>query len=365
VSNRAEVMCLDLDGQADGNDGPYRDEGRHASPADEPPLEVTPLDADILWIVDMWSEIGIHPHDSAHSSILIDGDYLYLNTGNGVDNTHKKIRAPEAPSLIVLDKHAGRLVARDGERIGPRIFHSTWSSPALGEAGGRRLVCFCGGDGVCYSFNPVDAGAAGPARILERIWRFDCDPTGPKDGVHRYLRNRRESPSNIKSMPVFHDGRLYVTVGGDIWWGKEEAWLKCIDAARSGDITADGEIWSYSLEKHCCSTPAISGGLAFVGDLGRTLLCVDATTGQPYWRHEVDGEIWASPLVADGKLYVGTRRGKVWVLAAGKEKRVLAEIDLGDPISATATAANGRLYVATQSRLYALEEGAKSTPRGN
>ena len=365
VSNRAEVMCLDLDGQADGNDGPYRDEGRHASPADEPPLEATPLDADILWIVDMWSEIGIHPHDSAHSSILIDGDYLYLNTGNGVDNTHKKIRAPEAPSLIVLDKHDGRLVARDGERIGPRIFHSTWSSPALGEAGGRRLVFFCGGDGVCYAFNPVDAGAVGPAQILERIWRFDCDPTGPKDDVHRYLRNRRESPSNIKSMPVFHDGRLYVTVGGDIWWGKEEAWLKCIDATRSGDITADGEIWSCPLEKHCCSTPAISGGLAFVGDLGRTIHCVDATTGQPYWRHEVDGEIWASPLVADGKLYVGTRRGKFWVLAAGKEKRLLAEIELNDPISATATAANGRIYVATQSRLYALEEGAKGTPRGN
>ena len=38
-------------------------------------------------------------------------------------------------------------------------------------------------------------------------------------------------------MPVFHNNRLYVAGGGDIWWGKNEAWLKCIDATRTGDIT--------------------------------------------------------------------------------------------------------------------------------
>ena len=58
--------------------------------------------------------------------------------------------------------------------------------------------------------------------------------------------------------------------------------------------------------------------------------CVDARTGQPYWVHDAGGEIWASTLVADGKVYIGTRRGDFWVLAAGKEKRVLSSIRLDD-----------------------------------
>ena len=60
-------------------------------------LEPGPLDADIVWLFDLTKEVGIWSHDAAHSSILIHGNHLYLNTGTGVDNTHKRIRTPEAP----------------------------------------------------------------------------------------------------------------------------------------------------------------------------------------------------------------------------------------------------------------------------
>src|SRR5688572_25304731 len=50
VSNRGEVLCLDARGLANGNQGPYEDEGRHMSPAEEPPLAPGPLDADIIWL---------------------------------------------------------------------------------------------------------------------------------------------------------------------------------------------------------------------------------------------------------------------------------------------------------------------------
>ncbi len=129
VTNRAEVVSLDLNGLANGNQGPYRDEARHMTPRGEPPLALGPTDADILWLFDMPSGAGIHPHDQAHSSVLIDGPYLYLNTGNGVGNTHRQVPCPEAPSLIVLDKASGRLLARDGERIGPRIRRCVLSTP--------------------------------------------------------------------------------------------------------------------------------------------------------------------------------------------------------------------------------------------
>ena len=355
VTNRDEVLCLDLAGQANGNDGPFRDEGRFMAPDGQPPVEVSSTDADILWCFDMKTGVGMYPHDSAHASILIDGPYLYLNTCNGLDNTHHRIRAPKAPSLIVLDKTTGRLVAQDDEQIGPRIFHSTWASPSMATAGGRKLVFFGGGDGVVYAFDPPKPSSAGdPVQKLKRVWRFDCDPTSAKEDVHRFIGNRKESPSIIKGMPVFHKDRIYVTVGGDIWWGKNEAWLKCIDATREGDITADGQRWSYPLKQHSCATPSIADGLVYAVDCGRTLHCVDAETGQPCWTHDLKGDMWGSTLVADGKVYVGTRRGLFWIFAAGKEKKLVAEVNLGDPISATPVAANGTLYIATLTRLFAV-----------
>ena len=88
--------------------------------------------------------------------------------------------------------------------------------------------------------------------------------------------------------------------------------------------------------------------------------CVDAETGHPYWVHDARGEMWASTLVADGKVFIGTRKGDFWILAAGKEKRVLSSVRLEDPVISTAVAANGTLYVGTMTRLYALQKGAHS-----
>lgn len=355
VSNRGEAMCLDIEGQHNGNQGPFLDEGRHMVPSGHPPLEVTKSDGDILWVTDVHQEAGTYPHDGAHASILIDGDFLYMNTGNGVDNTHRVIRRPDGPSLVVLCKNSGRLLARDGERIGPRIFHATWSSPSMGTVNGRKQIFFGGGDGVLYAFEPLrDAPPAGTIATLKRIWRFDPDPAAPKENVSEYLSNREESPSVIKGMPVFHQNRIFVAYGGDIWWGKRRAWLACIDATRTGDVTDSALVWSYSLNRHSCATPAIYDGLAFVTDCGKTIHCLNIETGQACWTHETEGEIWASPLVADGKVYIGTKRGDFWILAAAREKKVLASVQLGSPISASPVAANGVLYVATMRKLYAL-----------
>ena len=199
VSNRGEVLCLDA---RNGNE---------------------------LWNFNLTSGAGIWSHDAAHTSILIHGEHLYLNTGTGVDNTHKRIRNPEAPSLVVLDKGTGALLARDNENIAPNIFHSTWSSPSLGIVQGRPLIFFAAGDGMVYAFEPLhenfelraktSTGGGLPAR-LHSVWRFDFDPDAPKTNIHRFNSNRRESPSNFYGMPVLNEGRLYVAGGGDLWWVK-------------------------------------------------------------------------------------------------------------------------------------------------
>jgi len=102
------------------------------------------------------------------------------------------------------------------------------------------------------------------------------------------------------------------------------------------------------------SNPAVYSGLVFIADCGRLFHCIDAATGQACWTHDINGDAWASPLVADDKVYLGTRGGSFYVFAANREKKVLSTIELVQPISATATAANGVLYVATMNRLYAL-----------
>jgi outer membrane protein assembly factor BamB len=70
------------------------------------------------------------------------------------------------------------------------------------------------------------------------------------------------------------------------------------------------------------------------------------------------GELWASAFLADGKVFVGTRRGDFWVFAASREKKLLSTVELGAPLSATATAANGTLYVSTMTHLYAIAAGS-------
>jgi outer membrane protein assembly factor BamB len=364
VSNRGEAMCLDALGLANGNDGPFQSEGAHMTPrTTATELTPGPLDADIIWSFDLTAGAGIWSHDAAHSSILIDGDYLYLNSGTGVDNTHKRIRTPEAPSLVVLDKHTGMLVARDYEHIAPNIFHSTWCAPSLGVVNSRRMIFFAGGNGVLYAFEALTANARSEAKQqvigLKKAWQFDFDPDAPKTNVHRFNTNRQEGPSNFYGMPVFDHDRIYLPGGGDLWWGKNEAWLKCIDATKTGDITTNGLIWSYRLEKHVMGTPAVVNGMVFIGDCGRKFHCVDAETGKAFWTHDINGEAWASPLVADGKVYLGTRSGAFYVFGANREKKLLSACELGQPISATAAAANGVLFVVTMNRLYAVKGSGK------
>lgn len=355
LTNRFEVVCLDLHGQRNGNDGPYMDEGRRAMPAEEAPIEMTPADADILWLTPLVDAAGIYTHDAAQTSILIDGDYLYLNSCNGVDNTHRLVRKPEAPSLIVLDKKTGKLLAQDAENMGPYIIHAAWSPPAMAKVGGAKRLFFGGPNGFAYCFEPLPTPAPATVQTLKKVWQFNCDLDAPTENIHSYQANRKVSRSAIESMPVVYKDRLYVTVGGDIWWGKQQSWLKCIDATKTGDLTETGPLWSYEMHHHCSTTPAIANGLVFVADCEGILHCVDAETGAPVWTHEIGGETWGSPLVADGKVYVGSMKKNVAVLAATREKSLLHTVKFPQNIASTPVAANGTLYINTLDTLYAFK----------
>ena len=378
VTNRCELVCLDANGMADGNQG-VQDEGTCSVGFGAPPVKPGPTDADILWRFDMVSQLPSQPHDAANSAPLVLGDLVYVCTSNGVEKGGITVPYPEAPSVIALDKRTGRLVAADAEKIGTRLFHGQWSSPSAGTVNGRELVFFGAGDGVCYAFEHV-AGPLPPERArLKKAWSYDCLPPEfrVKDGkpIDYWAGDVRErkgnkgdgtyaGPCEIIATPVFYRNRVYIAIGQDPRHGRGRGILHCIDATQTGDVTRSGRIWSYDKLDRSMSTVSIADGLVYIVDYPGTIHCLDAETGHCYWTHATKADVWGSTLVADGKLYIGTQKSFV-TLAAGKEKKVLSEVRLGSPIWASPIAANGVLYVTSQKYLWAVagKNEPQRTPR--
>jgi len=235
--------------------------------------------------------------------------------------------------------------------------------PGAADIAGRRRLIFGGADAVVYVFDALDRPPAEAPVPLQCRARLDLDPSTVKENACEW-NGRREAggPSTIHGMPVWADGGVFVTVGGDRWWGKREAWLVRLDAEASGESLHLRERWRYPLVRHCLSTPAVHGGLVFVPDSSGRLHAADATSGEGVWVRELEGEVSGSPLVADGRVYVGTHRGVLYAWSADREGRCLGETRLDSAIWGTPAAAHGRLYVATMRRLYAARRPAPPGP---
>ena len=72
--------------------------------------------------------------------------------------------------------------------------------------------------------------------------------------------------------------------------------------------------------------------------------------------HDLFAAVWGSPVLIDGKIYLGDEDGDVVIMQAGKTKKVLAEINMGSSVYSTPVPANGVLYICNRNQLYALAE---------
>ena len=355
VTNRCEVVCLDVNGMADGNDGEYQDEGQYMAGPGNAPMAVTEKDADIIWVIDMIDECGVFPHNITSCSVLVVGDRVWTSTSNGVDYGHVETPAPSAPSLIVLDKKTGELLGEEASGLSQRIFHSNWSSPAYLKTDTAELCIFGGPDGVLYAFNPDPVKDAEGFGILQEAWRFDCNPVEyrTKDGEPIKYATRL-GPSEVLGTPIVHEGRIYALIGQDPEHGEGIGNLVCLD--EKGE-----QIWSYSGINRSMSTMAITDGLLFAADYSGYVYCLDALTGEKYWDHDTFAHIWGSALVADGRVFVGTEDGFMTIVPATKEldKSKVVEVDCTSPIYSSPIAANGVLYFASHTHLFAIAKMAK------
>lgn len=352
VTNRCDVVCLDVKGQKDGDQG-VSIEPTYLS-TDTRPVTVSATDADILWRFDMRTELGVFPHNIASSGALILGDQLVVNTSNGQDWTHVHIPNPRAPILCMLDRNTGALLAEEASNISQRILHGSWSTPAGGTVAGQTQIHFGGPDGWLYAFSTTPEKDADGTGLLKELWRCDANPAAHrvKDGKPIKYPDR-EGPSEIIGTPVFHEGLVYTAVGQDPEHGMGVGALTCIDPGGSGDVTKTHIKWQARIDRSM-STVAIKDGLLFTADFTGYIYCFDAATGKQLWRHDSESNIWGSCLVADGKVYVGNESGKLLIFAASKDLKLISTIDMGSAIYSTPVAADGVLYVGTQTHLYAV-----------
>jgi len=383
VTNRGEVVCLDRFGFYDGeNDGPYRDE-----PSDDR------READIVWLLDMRAELGVRQHNMCSCSVTSAGDLLFVNTGNGVDDSHKNIPAPDAPSFIAIDRRTGKVIWADASP-GDRLLHGQWCSPAYGVLGGVPQVIFPAGDGWVYSFR-ADRPKNDQSKQPELLWRFDCNPK-----TAEFRPNGTGRKNNIIATPVIHDGRVYLATGQDPEFGEGPGDLWCIDPTKRGDVSpklvvnTDGRpvpprreiacdpdrgettkpnpnsaaVWHYAGEDidgdgelsfeetmhRTLSMVVVADGLVVIPGVTGLVHCLDAATGKQLWTYDALAAIWGSPLVADGKIYIGDVDGEVAVFELSREKNLLAENYMDDSIYSSPVAVGQTLYIATNSHLVAI-----------
>jgi outer membrane protein assembly factor BamB len=390
VSNRCTVVCVDLNGFADGNQGVQDEKFKD------------PTDADVIWEFDMMRQAGVFPHNMSAGCPLIVGDYLYTVTGNGVDEGHINIPAPEAPSFICLNKKDGKLVWRS-DLPGKNIMHGQWSNPTYAEVNGVKQVIFPGGDGWIYALAP-DTG--------DLLWKFDGNPKGTK-----YELGGTGTKSDFIGCPVLYDNKLYIGTGQDPEHFTGIAHFWCIDPSKAKpgnlDLTpknnnfdprapenADsGLVWHYGGADtrpfvprdfqfgRTMSTATIVDGIVYISELQGFVHCLDARTGKKFWQYDTKGAIWGSTYYVDGKVFLATEGGDLFTFKHDKQPKVLDELVIPDatsnkdfnvkmkakrkelekvlllsktefdaPIRSTPVVADGVLYVMTEKALYAFKD---------
>jgi outer membrane protein assembly factor BamB len=377
ITNRCEVVALDINGLSNGNQGMQEEAiyraGKYDQWLEDPDsVDLSELpgdaehDADILWVYNMREELGVFPHNIASSYVLYHDGKLYVTTSNGVDWSHTNIPAPQAPSLICLDAKTGEYLGEQDNIVSRRVLHCSWSSPALAEVEGEAQVIFAAGDGWVYGLGTEAELAEGEdpndpyaIRILPELWRYDANPPeyrkDPETGEPvKYATF--DGPSECIGTPVYYDGLIYATIGQDPEHGEGVGMISAIDPTKRGDISGQA-VWTFQGIERSISTPSVHDGLVYIADYSGRVFCLDAKTGEQYWMFDTKGHIWGNTLVADGKVYIGNEEGELYVLKAGKELELLNTIEFPAQIFSSPVAANGVLYVPTMTHLYAFQEG--------
>jgi outer membrane protein assembly factor BamB len=292
-------------------------------------------------------------HNLASSSPVTDGRRVYAWFGTG------QIVSLDMTGKLIWSRHLGREYAPFDINWG----HS--SSPAIFN---DALILICYHDSDSYLLN-IDAASGKTKWRVDRGGAFNSYSTPlvvEAGGRHEVIVNSSEGVSGHDAstgellwhvqeqnrfpipMPVFHDGTIYTSRG------YRSGPYMAIRPGGKGDVSKSHVLWRTDTgAPYVSSLVHYNGTLYMAGDVG-VLSAIDARTGNRVWQERTGGVFTASPVAADGKIYLLSEDGQTIVLAAGAQPRVLARNRLNARQLASPAIAGGRIFIRTDDAVIAI-----------
>jgi outer membrane protein assembly factor BamB len=284
---------------------------------------------------------GLYAYDFA-GRLLWKQDLGVLNPGLAGDPTsewgHSSSPIIYRDLVIVqCDKHKGSFIAayhlKDGRQAWrvERDELPSWSPPAIYE-GKTRAELVTNASNYIRGYDPQTG---------KELWRFSNNAT------------QVQMPAPV----IAHE--MFIITGG--YPGGRP--VVAIRPGASGDISLrEGEETNPSLAYRLSrgssytGTPLIYGDFMYIcGDNG-VLRVFEARTGKQLYEQRLPGTFSASPVAADGKVYLASEDGDVFVLRAGATYELLATNPMGEPLMATPAISDGLLIVRSRGHVYAIGE---------
>jgi outer membrane protein assembly factor BamB len=255
-------------------------------------------------------------HGPGHSPVVVDGKVIVANDQDGVAN------------LVAVDAKTGKQVWRTPRQA----FRSCYSTPFV----------LTQDDGTVELLVASTAGIAG---------------YNLKDGSENWHWTWAfaKSPLRTVASPVAANGMVFANSGD----GAGDRHAVAIHLGGKGDVTSSALAWeSKKLFSYVPSMLTHGEHLFFVNDNG-IAACHVAKTGESLWQQRIGGNVSASPILIDGKIYAVTEDGEVIIFAAGPTYKELAKNQLGEPVMATPAVADNRLYIRGKDHLFCIGKPVK------
>jgi outer membrane protein assembly factor BamB len=226
----------------------------------------------------------------------------------------------ESESLVALDARTGKEIWRAGG------IKDSWNTPILADAGGGRAEVVVAIMGKVLGFDPGTG---------QQLWSCATD-------IPWYM-----VPSLLS-----HEGVVYA-VGGRNGGG-----ALAVRTGGKGDVTSTHRLWMVQKGSNVTSPLLHEGHLYWMNESSGVAFCAEAKTGKIVYEQRVEGagQIYASPVLADGKIYYLSRNGRTAVVAAKPQFERLALNDFGDrsTFNASPAVAGKQLFVRSDHHLYCL-----------
>ena len=297
-------------------------------------------------------------HNLSSPSCVTDGERLYAWFGTG------QVVALDLTGKLIWRRHIGKEIAP---------FDVLWghgSSPALykdsllllcdhppgayllsldKKTGKERWRADRGKEKRAYTTPFVVPGRDHDELILNSAERVDAvDPSTGEPLWHVGEANRVPVPT-----PVFHDGVLYVNRG------YSSSPYLAVKTGGKGSA-ADRVVWEVRTGGPYVSSLLYYEGLLYMANESGIVSVVDAADGKTLWKERFGGVFSASPVAAGGKVYLVNEDGDTFVLAAGREKKVLETNKLGERILASPAISRGQIFLRSDENLYCIGKPGQS-----